>query len=113
VARREHSEAEHLAQAVELLAPGLRPGGVGQQSLGANTELLGHEVQRRFGDGIARRQQPAGMAKGTELEGVAELVRIAPAAADCHEIGSVQRPVPNKVLFRPWARRTALRAALW
>jgi hypothetical protein len=39
------------------------------------------------------------MAKDTELEGVAELVRIAPAAADCDEIGSVQRPVPNKVLF--------------
>ena len=51
--RREHSEAERLAQAIELLAPGLGPGGIGQQRLLADTELLDHEAQRRFGDGIA------------------------------------------------------------
>ena len=44
VSWREHAEAERLAQPVELLAPGLRPGGVGGERVGADADLLADEA---------------------------------------------------------------------
>lgn len=52
VTRCEHLETECLTQAVELLAPRLRPGSIGQQRLRPDTQLLGHEPQRRLRDCI-------------------------------------------------------------
>ena len=49
----EHAEAERRAQSVELLAPGLRPGGVGGERVRADMELGGDEAERRLEDGLA------------------------------------------------------------
>ena len=78
VPRGEHAETERLAQPVELLAPCLGPGGVAGECVGADVELLGDEADRRLGDGLARAQQPAGVAEGAELERVAQPVVVVP-----------------------------------
>jgi hypothetical protein len=69
------------------------------RSAGTDLELPGHEAQRRLRDGLARTEQPAGVAEGAELERVAEAVVRAPAPVDSGEVGPVQRPVPDEVGF--------------
>jgi hypothetical protein len=80
MSRREHPEAERFAQAIQLLASGLGTGSVGGQRAGADVELLGDETQRWFGNGVARPQQTARIAEGTNmiatvLAGIAEFER--------------------------------------
>ena len=92
-----HAKAERLTQVVELLLPGLPPGGVGGQCVGADVDLLGDEAQRRFGDGLAGPQQPAGVAEGAKLQGVAELVGGTTATVHRGQVRPVQGPVPDEV----------------
>ena len=99
VSRRVHAEAERLAQVVELFLPRLPPGGVGGERVGADMDLLGDEAQRWFGDGLAGPQQPAGVAEGAKLQGVAELVGGAAAPVHRGQVRPVQGPVPDEVGF--------------
>lgn len=102
VSRGIHAEAERLAQVVELLLPGLPPGGVGGQRVGADVDLFGDETQRRFGDGLSGPQQPAGVAEGAKLQGVAKLVVSAAAPVHRGQVRPVQRPVADEVGLGDW-----------
>jgi len=81
--RRIHAEAERLAQVVKLLLAGLPSGGIGGERVSADMDLLGNEAQRRFWNGLAGPQQPAGVAERAKLQGVAELVVSAAAPVHC------------------------------
>ncbi len=95
--RRIHAEAEHFAQVVELLLPGLPPGGIGGKRVRADMDLLGDEAQRRVGDGLAGTQQPAGVAEGAKLQGVTELVGGTAAPVHCGQVRPVQDPMQDEV----------------
>lgn len=70
----EHAEAEHFAQGVELLPPGLRPGCISGKRIGTDAKLVGDELQGCLRNDLAWPKQPFGMAEGAKLQGIAELV---------------------------------------
>lgn len=98
--RRIHAQAEHPAQVVELLLPGLPPGGIGGERISADMDLLGDEAQRLVGDGLAGTQQSARVTERAELKGVAELVGGAAAPAHNGQVRLVQGPVPDEIGLR-------------
>ena len=112
VSRCEHAEAEGLAQPIELLAPGLRPGGVGGERGGADADLLGDEAQCRIRDDLAGPQQPTGIAERAELQRIAELVVLAAAPLHGGQVGAVQRPAADELWFGGGQGKQALQLRL-
>jgi hypothetical protein len=84
---------------------GLEATGIGRERVWLDAELPGDEAEGFERDQLARPQQPAGIAQGTELQGEAEPVAIA-AAADSGEVGGAQSPMPNQVTPTKWANQT-------
>ena len=95
----EHPEAERFAHPVELLPPGLRPGCIGSKRIGADTKLVGDELQGCLRNDLAWPKQPSGIAEGAKLQGIAELVMSAAAAPDHGQVGCTQSPVADQVGF--------------
>lgn len=62
--------------------------------IGGDAELTGDEVQHRFRDDLARLDQTAGIAKGTELKSEADLIGSTLAAFDQSEIGIAEDAMP-------------------